>query len=480
MEEATIGDFIGIDIGTTSIKCCILDIKSQILMEKSIVHDAWLKNGSNLHREQDPVKILEVLHNLMKSIEVKLSLNVTVSITGQMHGIVLWNGQDLANGKLNCSPLITWMDERVPVEFLDSLPRWDCGSLHIGFGMVTLAWLHSSGQLNTGWTCCGTIMDMIISYLSQSSHSFIGIQNAYSWGYCSYNGHWTVSDELVPLHLLPTICSTEKIVGLVRRANFGLAIGAKLLSSCGDLQSTVYPLLEPGTAVLNLGTSAQLCFLSTMDRAISAPLFMVPFFGESEKTKIVVAASMNGGTNDLKINYEKLNDILNEPGKCSLSTIDIKPIFIPERTNNVLSCISGINSSTTIEEACFIFSILFLQQFLNNILYIVYKHVEFIREVHAYICVIRRTSEYTRKLLHRTACGIVSNLFHLLPPYQLLREWNIERIKLAGNASKNYFIDEIIRQCCGLLEVCVSVDACAKCSAAYGAALHALHFACIK
>ncbi|VDO51870.1 unnamed protein product [Onchocerca flexuosa] len=140
------------------------------------------------------------------------------------------------------------MDERVPVEFLDSLPRWDCGSLHIGFGMVTLAWLHSSGQLNAAWTCCGTIMDMIICYLSQSSHAFIGIQNAFSWGYCSYDGHWTVSDELVPLHLLPTICSTEKIVGLVRRANFGLPIGAKLLSSCGDLQSTVYPLLEPGTA----------------------------------------------------------------------------------------------------------------------------------------------------------------------------------------------------------------------------------------
>ncbi|VDO83474.1 unnamed protein product [Onchocerca flexuosa] len=134
--------------------------------------------------------------------------------------------------------------------------------------------------------------------------------------------------------------------------------------------------------VLNLGTSAQLCFLSTVDRAISAPLFTVPFFGESGKTKIVVAASMNGvfipeeveivgiskssfrkkivewasqlisSTNDLKIDYEKLNDILSEPGKCSLSTVDIKPVFIPERSNNGLSCISGINSSTTVEEAC--------------------------------------------------------------------------------------------------------------------------------
>ncbi|VIO92591.1 Uncharacterized protein BM_BM6000 [Brugia malayi] len=448
MEEVAVGNFIGIDIGTTSVKCCILDINNRILVEKCVTHNAWLKHESNMYREQDPVKILNVLHNLIKCMEIKLSLNVTVSVTGQMHGIVFWNGNDLVKGKFNCSPLITWMDERVPKEFLNSLPRWDCGYLHIGFGMVTLAWLHSSNQLNTEWTCCGTIMDLIICYLCQSSKAFIGIQNAYSWGYCSYSGHWTVSDELVPKHILPTICSTEVIVGLVKRANFGLPIGAKLLASCGDLQSTVYPLLEPGTAVLNLGTSAQLCFLPTINLIASAPLLTVPFFGNCGKNKIIVAASMNGGNainliaekvvewasqlisdrNDLQVDYQKLNDILNECKNCSSSTVDIQPVFLPERIDNVSSYISGINSSTTIEE-----------------------------------------------ILHRTASGIVSNLFRLLSPYQL-REWGIERIILAGNASKNYFIDEIIQQCQGLLEIVASSNACPKCSAAYGAALHALHF----
>lgn len=67
-------------------------------MEKSAIHDAWLKHQSNLHREQDPVKILNILRDLIKSMEVKLSSNVTVSITGQMHGIVFWNGEDLAKG----------------------------------------------------------------------------------------------------------------------------------------------------------------------------------------------------------------------------------------------------------------------------------------------------------------------------------------------------------------------------------------------
>uniref|UniRef100_A0A0R3QE46 FGGY_C domain-containing protein n=1 Tax=Brugia timori TaxID=42155 RepID=A0A0R3QE46_9BILA len=196
-----------------------------------------------------------------------------------------------------------------------------------------------------------------------------------------------------------------------------------------------------------LGTSAQLCFLPTINLIASAPLLTVPFFNCGKK-KIIVAASMNGGNainliaekvvewasqlisdrNDLQVDYQKLNDILNECKNCSSSTVDIQPVFLPERIDNVSSYISGINSSTTIEE-----------------------------------------------ILHRTASGIVSNLFRLLSPYQL-REWGIERIILAGNASKNYFIDEIIQQCQGLLEIVASSNACPKCSAAYGAALHALHF----
>uniref|UniRef100_A0A915PKR2 Carbohydrate kinase FGGY N-terminal domain-containing protein n=1 Tax=Setaria digitata TaxID=48799 RepID=A0A915PKR2_9BILA len=450
MEETAVGDFVGIDIGTTSIKCCILDKNSRILTEKTAVHNAWLNDGSTLRREQDPVKILDVLHNLIKSMEVKLSMDVAVSITGQMHGIVLWNGEDLAKGKFTCSPLITWMDQRVPNEYLDSLPRWDYGNLHIGFGMVILAWLHSSGQLNEAWTCCGTIMDMTICYLSQSVHAFIVMENENLNAFLMSVMLVLLicrKDELVPIHLLPTICSTEKIVGSVRQASFGLPVGAKLLASCGDLQSTVYPLLEPGTAVLNLGTSAQLCFVPTIDRTASVPLLTEPFFGKSRKEKIIVAASMNGGiaidliaqkvvewaskivsgTNNLKVDYEKLNDVLSRVGDCSSSVV-VKPVFIPERADSALSYISGINSSTTIDE-----------------------------------------------LLHCTARGIISNIFRLLPPYQL-REWGIERIRPAGNANKNYFIHEIVRQCQGILEVITTADACSNCSAAYGAALHALHF----
>ncbi|VDN04456.1 unnamed protein product [Thelazia callipaeda] len=448
MDESNEVYSIGIDIGTTSIKCCALGSDARVISEKSAVHDAWIKRESHIYREQDPLKIFHVLLALLKSMKLKYSSNIIVSIVGQMHGIVFWNGQNLTAGKFICSPLITWMDERVPKEFVNSLPRWNCGELHVGFGMVTLAWLHSSDNLKTEWTCCGTVMDMLISYLSQSSDAFIGVQNAYSWGYCSYDGYWTLPEKLIPPHLLPTIRKTDEVVGLVKRSDFDLPVGAQLLSSCGDLQSTVYPVLETGTAVfnffkvLNLGTSAQLCFASEVDQAPSTSLLTEPFFGNK---RLIVAASMNGGNaidiiaqkmiewaselvsdnKSLKVDYNKLNDILTKPEKCTSSVVRVEPIFLPERGSTATSCISGISPRTTVNE-----------------------------------------------VFQGIACGIVCNLFRLLPPQELQR-WNVKRVILAGNANKTCFVREITQQCEGRLQILTGFTN--TCSAAYGAALRALH-----
>ncbi|VDK28948.1 unnamed protein product [Gongylonema pulchrum] len=446
--EGSVAAAIGIDIGTTSIKCCVLSDQGRILAQKSVVHDAWIKHQGNGYHEQDAAQILHVACSLLKSLDLAFcSYELTISVTGQMHGIVFWNGQDLAEGKFNCSPLITWMDERVPKSFVKSLPRWECGELHIGYGLVTFAWLRTHDLIDPTWTCCGTIMDMLICYLAQLTHSVIGIQNAYSWGYCTYDGHWTVQEELVPAHLRPKICLSDDVVGLVQRTDAGLPLHAKLLASCGDLQSTVYPLLKPGLAVLNLGTSAQLCFAhSYEDDAIiaSPPLLIEPFFGTQDTARIVVAASMNGGNAidtiankivewateltsgdyELRVDFGKLNELLDTPAEQSSPTVCVDPVFIVERSSSASSSISGISSRTTIKE-----------------------------------------------VIHGTAAGVISNLFRLLSPDQLY-QCGIRHIKLTGNAGRSYFINEIKRQCGQ--RFCIFVTDDTNCSAAYGAALHAL------
>lgn len=75
--------------------------------------------------------------------------------------------------------------------------------------------------------------------------------------------------------------------------------------------------------------------------------------------------------------------------------------------------------------------------------------------------------------MRATATGVVTNLFRFMSPEQL-QDWGIQRINLAGNASRNYFIDEIMRQCGKTFQI--SAESRGSCSAAYGAALHALQF----
>lgn len=58
------------------------------------------------------------------------------------------------------------------------------------------------------------------------------------------------------------------------------------------MKAKIISLIIRAVLVLNLGTSAQLCLLSMINRIASSPLITKPFFGE---TKIIVAASMNGG-----------------------------------------------------------------------------------------------------------------------------------------------------------------------------------------
>lgn len=74
--------------------------------------------------------------------------------------------------------------------------------------------------------------------------------------------------------------------------------------------------------------------------------------------------------------------------------------------------------------------------------------------------------------MRATATGVVANLFRMLPP-ELLYELGVRRIKLGGNARKEYYKNEIKRFCAGRFDVIDSNHS--DVSAAYGAALHALH-----
>lgn len=133
--------FLGIDIGTTNIKICLLNNDKskfprslhifilELLYEKSDSHSAFVKTELNRH-EQDPPKVVTTLFALLEDAQPYLENVEGITITGQMHGIVLWNSKGMFEVKessndnvWDCSNLITWMDQRCDNKFLKKIPQ---------------------------------------------------------------------------------------------------------------------------------------------------------------------------------------------------------------------------------------------------------------------------------------------------------------------------------------------------------------------
>ncbi|KAL3103900.1 hypothetical protein niasHT_022415 [Heterodera trifolii] len=188
--------FLGIDLGTTSVKIALIDGDKKTFLEWDRKHNALIEREEKDRHEQSPKKILDTVQKLLGEMETdKLAQVKGIGISGQMHGVMLWETDSIGLGvdRCHCSPLITWMDSRCDEQFLRTLPKWLDGNdpqkekrIATGYGMATLAWLKEKGQLDgEKWDRAGTIMDFMASLLTQSKSAFISSQNAESWGFVS-------------------------------------------------------------------------------------------------------------------------------------------------------------------------------------------------------------------------------------------------------------------------------------------------------
>ena len=194
---------LGIDIGTTSIKVCVkCGTKTVVSCRK--IHHAYEKTKvkAGCFREQDPIILLRILDEcLMEINKEKKTFDISsVSVTGQMHGVVLWKpkmmemieGDDcfisiMKNSIQQHSNLITWEDQRCDDQFLESLLQSPAGNkVATGYGLATLLWLHRESQLD-GYTMSGTIMDFVVWLLTRSERVLMTNHNATSWGYFDAN-----------------------------------------------------------------------------------------------------------------------------------------------------------------------------------------------------------------------------------------------------------------------------------------------------
>ena len=291
---------LGIDIGTTSCKICVVSSsisneKYRVIFTEQLVHNAQIvQKDFTSFDEQSASKILDTVNKLLEKsgylnddYEIK-----SIQICGQMHGLVLWSSKF---PRTIVSSLVTWQDQRCSIEFLSTLDS-SLTHLRTGYGLATLLWLINEQKGNEDdlikYDRAGTIADYVVAILCDdlSTNSQISTQMATSWG--ALDNKWPIEHRL-----LPTIVKPGTVVGYWRKT-------VPVYVALGDLQCSVFSCQpEKNEGVLNISTSAQLALIvdrqssmsqdSHNDSLLSSSSSMcVPYF---ESEDLLVAASLNGG-----------------------------------------------------------------------------------------------------------------------------------------------------------------------------------------
>ena len=300
---------VSLDIGTS--KLCALALKIEAF-EPLAIHS--ISNGANVanlpegYYEQDPthllVRVFDLLADLLDDKAVRREEIVGLSITGQMHGVLLVD-PDLRP----TTNLITWRDGRVlqaekpgcldeaqHLVGLEAAKRTGC-RLHAGYGGATLYHLARNGGLPKDVTAM-TIAD----YIAASLTGVVATEPtlAASWGLLNLQSRQWDAEMVrrlgLPIGILPPIGDISRPLAPVRpnlARSLGLPSNAQMCLPIGDNQASIIGAagLTRDVAVINLGTGGQV--------SIPQPEFVLvegfetrpmPFGGY-----ILVGASLCGG-----------------------------------------------------------------------------------------------------------------------------------------------------------------------------------------
>ena len=179
---------LGIDIGTSSVKTCIVERGNErIVCEFTSDSNASVQSEVPNGDEQAVEKILTCVDTCIDQMAGELLARVTyIAVCGQMHGCVLWKSDRLDPvGHVETSNLITWQDGRCTEDFLRTLPRTaQHTKISTGYGCASLAWLQRNcPSFLDQFDRAGTIMDLFVCRLCGVTDPVMSTHNANSWGY---------------------------------------------------------------------------------------------------------------------------------------------------------------------------------------------------------------------------------------------------------------------------------------------------------
>lgn len=294
-------NYIGIDIGTTTICAACLDEKGHLLYS-STMPNSGNKSGKAFEALQSPYDILNNCRQLIAEITGQFKDIAAIGISNQMHGILYVD----KNGSA-ISPLYTWQDERgnlyhgAEETYCMRLSRITGYSMATGYGLTTHYYNCINSCIPAGTVKLCTIGDYVAMQLCGTNVPRIHPSNAAALGLFNIKTNQFDAAALKKANIdsmvLPEITKGEELIGSTQS-------GIPVCSAIGDNQASVFGSLSGNSEIhINIGTSSQISIVTDII-ATSASIECRPYLLDKY---LLVGAPLCGG-----YSYRILKDFFEE------------------------------------------------------------------------------------------------------------------------------------------------------------------------
>lgn len=280
--------FLGLDLGTTSVSAAVIDLSGRVPATQSRPHRADRPADVLGAHLQDADVLVERALELLQGLATEFGPFAGVGVAGQMHGILYTDAAGRA-----VSPLYTWLDRRAETRdgsrtYRDLFQDATSEAVPLGYGALTHFTLLKKGRVPEAATAFCTPADYLVMRLAGLAEPVMDSSLAHSLGLFDLSRR-AFSDAWAALggRLRPPTLAGGAVVGQYGGAPVVCALGDNQASFIGSVGS------PHGTALVTLGTSGQVCCVSSVRPAYSGPEMEVrPFPGGDF---LLVGASLTGG-----------------------------------------------------------------------------------------------------------------------------------------------------------------------------------------
>ena len=283
-------NYIGIDIGTSSISSVIYNLSSGKAESFTLPNNTAITTSSSWKKQQDPEMIMDMVENILSVFFNKYPDIKGIGVTGQMHGVLYVDKQGDA-----VSPLYTWQDGSgnqlykdgsTYAEYLSKTTGYD---LATGYGLVTHFYNKENELVPCEAVNICTIMDYVVMKLTGRNTPVTDHSNGASLGFFDVEkfdfDRKTLAIAGIDESILPVLSVAGDCCGYYRNTPVYPAIGdnqAAFIGSVTDKHRSIH---------ITIGTSSQISVFSEKYISLQG-LDTRPFPGGGY---LIVGASLCGG-----------------------------------------------------------------------------------------------------------------------------------------------------------------------------------------